>query len=477
MRIVNTTPRVITLNYRDGTLIPIDPNGGYVIRPASDLDFLDDTTTSLLLFQQGLLVLQNDDGSAYTGAALPATPDAPGQNVPVSVNTKTGALTKPDGSTVAVSGGGGSGAGGIPALQTWYQALANRDNAPAKIVGIGDSWMEYRTVNAWGKQYTQLLMQRLRAKYPTSGIGSGGGVGYIPIQNVSIFAPYANPWATTGAPTQSFVSGGLGLRYSVFGSGQSAIITFTGTQAVIHYLKSNTSRIGYYKIDGGTAQTFETNSGAISDDGYVTTTAVASGTHTLEVGWSSGGQVYIAGAAFFDGDLAKGIHMYEGGHTAYRTTDYLSASPGGAAHIKRVASLAPACVLLALGQNDYALSSGFNSAATYKANLKSIIADLRAAGVTASFLLMTSADTTAIKAAGQTSTWAQMVQGAKEVASEDTGGPGGASGVYHLALSDPGRIPASTGTQQGVWADAGAHLGNAGHSWITDILVNPLSIA
>lgn len=108
MRIVNTTPRVITLNYRDGTLIPIDPNGGFVIRPASDLDFLDDTTTSLSLFSQGLLLLRNDDGGAYTGQALPATPDAPGQLLPVLVDTKTGALQNSTGGPVSASGGGGA---------------------------------------------------------------------------------------------------------------------------------------------------------------------------------------------------------------------------------------------------------------------------------------------------------------------------------------------------------------------------------
>lgn len=376
-----------------------------------------------------------------------------------------------DGVAVSTSAAASAAGGPIPALRRWYQAVAGRDYAAAVCVGIGDSWMEDRTVLAFGQQFTQLLPKRLRARLPTAGIGAGGGIGYVSIQNVSIFAPYASPWTTTGAPTQSFTSGGLGLKYTIFGAGQSAIITVTGTHAVIHYLKGNSSRIGYYKIDGGAAVTFETNNGVASDDGFLVVNLGASGSHTLEVGYSSGGQVYIAGGAFFDGDFSSGLQFYLHGHTAYRTTDYLSTAPGGAAHMLRIKNLNPHLVIIWLGQNDFAQGAGlFISAAQYKANLQSIIASLRALGVTASFLIITSADTTAIKNAGQTSTWAQFVQAARDVAAEDLGGPDGGSGVAHLAMSDPGRIPASTGAAGNGWYDAGAHVDRATHSWITDII-------
>lgn len=395
-------------------------------------------------------------------------------NVPFgAVPSEVQAIAQARLTTIATAIASSSAASGpIPALRNWYQALAGRDYAAAKIVGIGDSWMEYRTATAFGRQWTQKLPKLLRQKYPTNG-SSGGGIGYVPIQNVSIFSPYQNPWTLTGAPTTNYTSGGLGLRYSVFGSGQSASTTVTGTHAVIHYLKGNSSRIGYYKVDGGTAQTFETNNGTVTDDGYLTVNLGASGSHTLEVGWSSGGQVYIAGAAFYDGDLNSGIQFYEGGHTAYRTTDYLAVT----AMDKRIATLNPHLLIIALGQNDFAQGAGlFISAAQYKANLITYIARLRAAGVTASILLMTSADTTAIKNASQASTWADFVQAAKDVAAQDTGGPNGASGVAHVALSDAGRIPASPGAAGGLWADA-AHGGDVIQSWIADILVPPLSLA
>lgn len=82
MRIQNTTLADICLNYRTGQTVVV-PAGQYVIRPAGDLDYLDDTAVTLALFSGGSLVLYNDDGSAYTGSALPSAPKAPAAPQPV----------------------------------------------------------------------------------------------------------------------------------------------------------------------------------------------------------------------------------------------------------------------------------------------------------------------------------------------------------------------------------------------------------
>lgn len=108
MRIVNTGTAVRILTYRDGTQLAIPPAGGavpnYVIRPNSDIDFLDDNAVSLWLFTSGILVLQNDDGSAYTGTALPAQPDAPAQQLRVYVNSKTRDLNDSNGVLIPAGG-------------------------------------------------------------------------------------------------------------------------------------------------------------------------------------------------------------------------------------------------------------------------------------------------------------------------------------------------------------------------------------
>ena len=82
MRIQNTTLADIRLNYRTGQTVVV-PAGQYVIRPAGDLDYLDDTAVTLALFSGGSLVLYNDDGSAYTGSALPSAPKAPAEKNPI----------------------------------------------------------------------------------------------------------------------------------------------------------------------------------------------------------------------------------------------------------------------------------------------------------------------------------------------------------------------------------------------------------
>lgn len=88
MRIDNTTAGDITLNYRTGRSVVV-PAGKYVIRDASELDLIDDTAVTLARFASGDLVLKNDDGSAWTGAALPSAPKVPVAPQPLMVSTSS----------------------------------------------------------------------------------------------------------------------------------------------------------------------------------------------------------------------------------------------------------------------------------------------------------------------------------------------------------------------------------------------------
>lgn len=74
MRIVNTTARDITLNYRTGELVTV-PANGYAERPDSDTDYLDDNAATLALFISGQLLLRATGGGAWGGAPLPGTPN------------------------------------------------------------------------------------------------------------------------------------------------------------------------------------------------------------------------------------------------------------------------------------------------------------------------------------------------------------------------------------------------------------------
>lgn len=96
MRITNTTPGPITINCRTGASFVV-PAGGYVVRPSSELDYLDDTKVTLAQFSSGALVLANDDGSAWSGAALPGAPSAPPASYPLLVTTSGGGMVIEDG--------------------------------------------------------------------------------------------------------------------------------------------------------------------------------------------------------------------------------------------------------------------------------------------------------------------------------------------------------------------------------------------
>lgn len=82
MRIANPTNRGRYVSFRDGRQLFI-PAGGFVVTDDTDVDFLDDNATLLGVFARGDLVLQNSDGSTYSGTALPTTPQPPAAAVGV----------------------------------------------------------------------------------------------------------------------------------------------------------------------------------------------------------------------------------------------------------------------------------------------------------------------------------------------------------------------------------------------------------
>jgi lysophospholipase L1-like esterase len=189
------------------------------------------------------------------------------------------------------------------------------------------------------------------------------------------------------------------------------------------------------------------------------------------VTWVSGGAVFLNGVFVYDGDETKGIHVYEGGHSGYRAADYTAS----ATFAGRVNAISPALVVIALGLNEFGSAGSQRTSTQYKADLSTLIANLRTAGVTASFLLVTPYDPTGQSpVATNAEPFSAYVAAAQSIADSDTGGPNGASGVAHLPLSAAGRLPPTTGLASGLYVD-GFHAADAGHSWYADIMVGALS--
>lgn len=314
------------------------------------------------------------------------------------------------------------------ALSLFRGALRNCENKAARLVVIGDSVTEGRTASVVpGTRWIDLLAKYLRLSYPVSGIGAGGGVGYLPFYRLPPLT--AAPWSIAGSPAPD-LKYGLGLRALGFSTvAMKATATITGTSVDLLFLRGTLSRVIYYKVDGGAAVTFNTGGeSVVSDDGKLRITLGASGPHTLEIGFSSGAASYLEGVIVYDGDESKGVHVLEAGHSGYHTTEYNSTD--GLNHVTRVQSLAPDLVVFALGENDYLHG---HTSASFKANLISLVSKYRAVLPNASLAVVMNFEANAT--GGNIEPWSAFVAAASEVVAEDTGGPYGRSGLAFLDLS------------------------------------------
>jgi hypothetical protein len=107
MRILNTSTRRVTLNFRNGAIYDIEPSA-WIERPDSETDYLDDNAATLALFSSGQLVLLATGGGAWAGAPLPALPDndpAPAL-LPATYSNQTRQLTPDSADAVRGAVGG-----------------------------------------------------------------------------------------------------------------------------------------------------------------------------------------------------------------------------------------------------------------------------------------------------------------------------------------------------------------------------------
>ena len=342
------------------------------------------------------------------------------------------------------------------ALEVARGALKNRENAPLKILILGDSVLEGTGATVIGNRWCDKFIAGLRTVFPTSGIGSGGGMGYTPLR-VAGGAP--TPWTLVGSPIVDN-GNGFGARALVFtNTGMTATATVTGTSIDICYLKATATRVGSYQIDGGAVTPFETNGGTgiATDDGVLRVPLGASGPHTVKISYASGGAPYIEGIIVYDGDENKGIHLLEAGHSGWESTEF-NAGSFATNFTTRIKTHAPQLIVIALGENDYLHAK---SSATYKANLISIISKIRAAytGTKPSFALMLSFKANALGLNSEP--WENYINAAREVAEQDTGGLYGRSGVAFFDITY--QMPDILGDTTATYGD-NYHPNNKGHN-------------
>ncbi|WP_418346222.1 SGNH/GDSL hydrolase family protein [Rhodococcus pyridinivorans] len=362
----------------------------------------------------------------------------------------------PDASgNVVVAGGGSSGLVDTSVMQTWYAALASRDYAQARIMYIGDSTGEGEGVTSISKRVVNRLQSILRQRFPVDGIGSGGGVGYLPVFYVSPSLP--DP-ATTGSVTP-LTSFGMGGRAYSLDTSKSVTFNITGTHARIFYVGGTSSGDLQYTLDGGTPASFPTVvTGATTDGKWYDLPLGASGPHTLVITRTAtpASNAYLAGVWVFDNDVDKGIHVVDASHYGWKASDMATTQFQGYLQ-QQVAAVQPDAVIVSFGLNE---QGGGVEPSVMKTNLQTIISRVKAgATVAPSIILLGKWD----RSGSYTYPWADYVAAMREIDAAD-------AGVTFVDMST--RIPKAGSTlanSLSLFADA-SHASERGQAMEADLL-------
>lgn len=255
------------------------------------------------------------------------------------------------------------------AMLPWYAALANRDSARASIAALGTSMTEGGPndtgtgLSARGQRWVDRLALGLRSALPLAS-PVAGSTGYIPAFYASFLGggvslPGSNwtdnqarirPTEVTYTITTPITPAGAGLgsrTIELKQSGDAIKFAFVGTGCDC-YINSRAvaNSTATYKVDGGAAQTAPVPAGTTAG-AVIQVRGLAAGPHTIEVIWGSG-QVDVDGVYPYNGDEAKGIHVWEGGRGSAKANDVLSP-----AAFRPFSSIQPALLLIEFGYNEF----------------------------------------------------------------------------------------------------------------------------
>ncbi|MEU4626449.1 GDSL-type esterase/lipase family protein [Actinoplanes sp. NPDC023801] len=338
-------------------------------------------------------------------------------------------------------------------LLSWHAALANRRYAPAVVAVLGSSSSEGVGATGPGRGYVPVLAETLRAAFPVAGVA--GGDNYV--------AAWGTPrwWPVTmsGGAVRSKTAG-WGLKaVDLVAAGQSLTLTFTGTSVHVWYSAVPAGGAFSVSVDGAVVAAIST--AGTGDAASWRSGPLAPGRHTIVVTAAGGGPVRVHGFATFDADEDRGVQVYNGGHGGRTSGDF---AEGAAAWAPRLRSMQPHLVILQLGVNDW--RSGV-PAAVMRQNLQKIIAVVRANTTTEpSFVVY---GPPRVGADHRVQDFAHFTEAWREVAAEDTGGPGGGSGVAWFDLAARQLSPSSD-NRLGLYCEDLVHMTDQGAAFTADAL-------
>jgi lysophospholipase L1-like esterase len=256
--------------------------------------------------------------------------------------------------TVVVGSPSHSGPGGADvlnpaALDLWWDALANRDNAPANLVCLGDSITEGVGTPEYQWRWQELFRHRARDRYPITNVANPGQ-GWMPAVNAGGPQP---PTTLAGSPTTSTSGPGLGVKCLRVATGQSV----TWPQAwcdrvtvMFHHATASAGR-GTISIDGVDAATIQSSAGSTAGGQVWDSGPLPPGLHTLSIRGIDANPVVLAGAEFHYGDYGRGIHTYDAGHSGAVASTFLGAAQN-TGHWLDYEALEPAATVINIGVNE-----------------------------------------------------------------------------------------------------------------------------
>lgn len=254
-------------------------------------------------------------------------------------------------------------------LATWNAAVADRTEAPANWVALGDSITEGQGASSRSTRWMDLTLDQLRTEHPTDGVT--GGAGYLPAQ-FAVYAPDSTwgDWATarTGESQFDVTTPDLGYRSVAMQAGASRSYGFSGTGIDIWWARYPGSGDFTYSIDGAAPTTVATT-GTASTGTTTTVDGLSSGEHTVTV--TAVTPFSLLGFTIYDGDRDKGIHRYDSAHSGSTIATFTKDQAGFLTAMRRAA---PDLITITLGGNDAANLTPEELGAQYVAFLEALAA-------------------------------------------------------------------------------------------------------
>ncbi|OIH96541.1 hypothetical protein BIU90_17010 [Curtobacterium sp. MCBA15_001] len=340
-------------------------------------------------------------------------------------------------------------------LAAWNAAVADRTDAPARWVALGDSITEGQGASSRSTRWMDLTLDQLRKDHPTS--GARGGAGYLPAQ-FAVYAPDSTwgDWATDGSGSSQFdkTVPDLGYRSVAMQAGASRTYPFTGTGIDIWWTRYEGSGDFTYSIDGGAQRTVSTT-GTASTGTVTKVDSLQRGKHTVTV--TAVGSFSLQGFTIYDGDRDKGIQLYDSAHSGATISTFTEDQAGFLTAMRRAA---PDLVTVTLGGNDAQHITPAELGTQYRAFLEA----LAALPSKPSLVVIGEFTPASSMTSNMSSPWSEYLAATKRAAAK--------VGAAYVSMDDT--FPKANYSGAGIYSKDGIHPNDTGQQRIAKLVLSTL---